>query len=128
MTIASAELLRSGVTLKRQEVPLPEFGDGVSVYVRQLTAKEWSEFRMSMLNSKFEKDKDKLGELKERYIIFCMVDEAGQPIFSLDDLETVKQWPAIVVNRLNDAADALNDGDLDSKSLGNGSETTGGDS
>ena len=124
MTI-SRELLLKPLAIKREQVALPEFGEGAVVWVHGMTAREKTEHDSHAMNAKWDgvsKAKAKLQ--KERMIVTCMRDDDGAQILSFEDVEALGNWPADVLNRVFDVANKLSGGATDSAALvKNSSET-----
>lgn len=82
-----------------QVVALPEFG-GKQVRVKTLTAGEF--LRLADLEKRHQ------GKSYALWFITAVVDEAGEPLFGEDDIEAVDRLPFSVINRVVDAARAIN--------------------
>ena len=90
---------------------MPEFGDGVYVYVYGLTSRERNEHESSLMNAKWTAvDRVKAVTQKERLIVRSVRDDAGNALFSMDDIDSISSWPAELTNRLFDVAESLNSG------------------
>ena len=83
-------------------VPMPETGEGESVLVWPLTAKEWTAFQAAQqTNGK----PNKLADLvRERLVVACVRDESGQPLFTVDDISALGEMPAGMIERIVNAA------------------------
>ena len=97
--------------VKRELVELPEFGEGSSVYVYGLTAREKADYDASMMKPDMTAvDKRKAKEMKPRLIVAAVRDEGGKPIFTLDDVGAISAWPSAVLERVHDVAHRLCNG------------------
>jgi len=126
MTIDRESLLKP-LPVKRERVDLPEFGADAFVMVHGLNAKEKNAHDSSMMNRKFTGiDIAKAKTQKQRLVIRCIRDDAGNPILTEADIDAVGEWPADVLNRVFDVANRLSGGATDSlEGAAKNSEETG---
>jgi len=128
MTTSSREDLLKPIAVKREQVMLPEFGNGACVWVHGMTAREKNEHDSWMMNAKWTGvDKSKATRQKDRMIAFCVRDDAGNRILGIEDIDAIGLWPADVNNRLFDVANRLSGGTTDSEALAKNSDETTGD-
>lgn len=107
----------------REKVELPEFGSDEQgnpeyVWIHGMTAGERNRFDSSLMNSKWTGiDKKKAVSQKERMIIMCARDDAGNRIWSLttEDIEAIESWPAAIRDRLEAACDRCNGKEMKSE-------------
>jgi hypothetical protein len=92
--------------VKTEAVPMPEWGEGTVVHVRELTALERDAYEAQQ--SEAHKAGQGLKNFRARLVIATARDEAGKPIFGDEDLGDVGDLPAGEVRRLFDAAAKLN--------------------
>jgi hypothetical protein len=104
--------------LKTQKVPVPEFGDGVEIALRGLTARQrWTFGQMASKASD-----GKSGPEPASYLIAqAAVGDDGKPLFQTQDCDVIAEWPGDLVDRIstvvmemsglsqNAAGDAKND-------------------
>tara|TARA_R110000751_G_scaffold273379_4_gene374120 strand:+ start:1267 stop:1626 length:360 start_codon:yes stop_codon:yes gene_type:complete len=106
------------IPIAREEVPMPEWGDGVTVWVHGSTAREKNEHDAAMMNKDWSGvSKTKVKVQKERTVISSVRDESGGRIFSVEDIKVISEWPAYIVERIVKVADKLNGGETESESL-----------
>jgi hypothetical protein len=103
------EEMRQPISRKREEVAVPEFGDGKTVWVYALSAGEMNLVNASMMNAKWEGiDKEKITQRTHRIMCFAIRDENGNRLLSDDDISIVAEWPTEMYDRIWDVANALN--------------------
>lgn len=74
-----------------------------------MTARQQCEFEASLVNTETgATNHDRLTEIKARKIIATVGDAAGQPLFTLDDLEAVQQLPASLADEIVRVSNLLN--------------------
>lgn len=83
-------------------VEVPELGG--HLIVRALTEGERSRFEASFLNAKGVPRRDLIEEARARLIVESVVDEGGNPVLSLEDLEQLQDIDAAITARLYDEA------------------------
>lgn len=113
------------------QVPAPEFGDGVVVNVKGMTAGERDRFEESLKKGKGRNMKVDLRTFRARLCIASIVDENGERIFSSADLPMLSAYPVKILQRICKAAteaSGLEDDDEDEDPLDDSDETSGGDS
>lgn len=120
MSVSIRDLLLKPVALPEEVVPLPELGDGVSVRVRGMNTKEKGAFEMQFVK-KGETDPVKIKQMRERLIVACCIDDAGNRIFSPDDVAQLGLQSVAVIDRIVDACKRVNG---DAKDAEKNSEST----
>jgi hypothetical protein len=121
MTIDRATFLKP-IQIPREEVPMPEWGDDVTVWVYGMTAKEKAALDSDMLKNDFTGiSKTKYQGQKTRTVISSVRDETGGRIFSKEDTAMISEWPAHIVERITKVSDKLN-GTSDPDKLAKNSE------
>jgi hypothetical protein len=111
------------VPVSREEVSMPEWGEGVTVWVYGWTAKEKNEHDASALNKECTGvSRTKLKTQKERTVIGCVRDESGGRIFSADDVKVIAEWPAHIVERIVDVSDRMNGSGEDIEAMAKNSD------
>lgn len=105
------ETFLAPLTVKRELVELPEMGDGASVWVYGLTAREKNELEASMMNSAWTGiNRKKATQQKERTLVRCLRNEDGSRLLQPDDYAALGEWPAQIIERLYAVANRLNGG------------------
>ena len=88
----------------KEDVPVPELGDGKVVPVWGMTPRERTTFEDSLgRGSKTLVDKKKL-QARERWVVECCRDDEGARLFTLSQLEQIGERSAVVVERLVNVA------------------------
>jgi len=82
-------------TLKKQLVPVPEWGG--SVWIQEMTAAARDNFDNWVVESK----KDRIG-MRARIVVATAIDEEGKPIFSELDIQDLLVKSSDVIVRLAD--------------------------
>jgi hypothetical protein len=91
------------LTAKMVVVEVPEWGG--SVYLRPMNVSELDDYSNAVVRAK-EKG---LSDFRSRLVAYCLCDEKGKRLFGDDEVELLASHNAVVVNRLYEACDALND-------------------
>lgn len=89
--------------LPREQVDVPEWGG--SVLVGALTGTERDAFEQSLLMAD---GKVNLQNMRARLAACCLIDEAGQRLFSLHDVEALGRKNAKALERVTKVAQRLN--------------------
>lgn len=84
------------------EVPIPELGD--TARIQSLTELEKSRFEMQATTSAGKYSKEKLMYWRQRLVCLVTVDEAGNRVFSDDDVGKLSDIDGAVTSRIFDAA------------------------
>ena len=104
--IATADQFLTSPALERskEDVPVPELGEGVVIPVWGMTTRErtlWEDRQQSLPKDKRAKQK---GEIRERLLVECCRDDDGKTIFTKSQIEQLGQRRADVVERLVNVA------------------------
>ena len=101
--VVTAEQFLTAPALERQkeDVPVPELGNGAVIPVWGLTPRERTEFEDRISRSSKGTRKK---EIRERWVVECCRNDDGSKIFSPGQIEQIGQRSAIVVERLVDVA------------------------
>jgi hypothetical protein len=94
-------------TIPREDVPVPEFGEGVVVPVWGMSAGERTRFEQSLLDSSGKQSKARLGEIRARLVVASCRNDDGSPIFTLEDVQAIGAKRADVVERIVNTAQRL---------------------
>lgn len=86
-------------------VAVPEFGDNLKLNVSVMTVAERSNFDEAY---RLIKESERAINFRPLLLVFTVKDENGQPVFSVDDVEQIKQLNSLAVVRLSDVALRLN--------------------
>jgi hypothetical protein len=93
---------------KKRKVPLPELGKDYFVYVRTFSAKMLLE--MQHMQEVLGDTDAKAGRAMAGSCILGVCDAKGQPIFTLDDVDALQEWPFAALVRCANAVTDLNTG------------------
>ena len=104
MTYATRDMLLKPIERPREVVELPELGEGVSVIVVGMTAKERSDFDNQFVSRKGDPMKKRIAEGRERIVVACCRDEEGKRLFTQDDVVQLGKQSGIVIERIVNAA------------------------
>ena len=97
-------MLLKPIERPREVVELPELGEGVSVIVVGMTAKERSDFDNQFVSRKGDPMKKRIAEGRERIVVACCRDEEGKRLFTQDDVVQLGKQSGIVIERIVNAA------------------------
>lgn len=104
MSILSKSLILATSDLSFEEVSVPEWGGSVRVGTLSAAQRERYEFRL-------RKATEEGGEaecVRALLVAACAVDEAGQAIFTIEDVAALAQKSCIALNRVFVVAAKLN--------------------
>lgn len=93
--------------IKREEVLVPEWGNGVGVIVRGLMGAERDVFEESILDQNGKKTKVKMRNARARLVAMSVVDEKGKLLFSMANVEALGQKNAAALDRIYEVASRL---------------------
>lgn len=88
-----------------EAVAVPEFGDNLQLKVSVMTVAERANFDEAY---RLVKESERAINFRPLLLVFTVKDENGQPVFSVDDVEQIKQLNSLAVVRLSDVALRLN--------------------
>jgi hypothetical protein len=98
----SREAILAASDLEREEVPVDEWEPGATVWVRSLTGLELNIYHQALARNGAETN------TFAGFLIFCIVDEAGERLFGDDDAELLGRKSAVMLSRLWIAAQRVN--------------------
>ncbi len=111
MSLNVRELLLKPLETPTEVVPLPELGEGVSVTVKGMNAKEKGAFDMQFVK-KGEHDVTKQRQMRERMLVACCIDDSGNRLFSVEDVAALGLQSVFIIDRIFAACQRVN-GDSD---------------
>lgn len=88
-----------------EAVAVPEFGMGLELKVSVMTVAERANFDEAY---RLIKESERAINFRPLLLVFTVKDENGQAVFSVDDVEQIKQLNSLAVVRLSDVALRLN--------------------
>lgn len=86
-------------------VAVPEFGNDLTLKVSVMTVAERANFDEAY---RLVKESERAINFRPLLLVFTVKDENGQAVFSVDDVEQIKQLNSLAVVRLSDVALRLN--------------------
>jgi len=104
MALLSKEDILGTKDLVTQEVDVPEWGGSVLISVMPGWARDEYE---SMLVARGTK-KGLPSNIRARYVSYCVVNAAGDLMFTVADLEALGKKSSVALDRIFDAASILN--------------------
>jgi hypothetical protein len=107
VVLSKAAFLASVNERKREDVPMPEFGDGAVIPVWAMTARERTTFERQFATSNGKTVDARLQEFRERLLVASCRTDDGQPMFTLEDVAAIGSKDAAIVERLVNAAQRL---------------------
>lgn len=112
-----------GLTLPKQEVPVPELGGDV-VWVWGLSGFDRDAFESTMTVQRGKKREQNLANIRARFLVLVLRDADGKRLFTDADASVVGNLPASVLDRLFDVGRKLSGmTEADVEELGKGSES-----
>lgn len=91
---------------KVEAVPIPGFGEGETIHVRQISAGERDEFEYQMQRRKGK-------DIRARLVILTACDPEGRRLFTDDDLPAIRNMPAAALEPIVEAHLRLNGSNAD---------------
>jgi hypothetical protein len=110
MSLSVRDLLLKPLETPREVVQLPELGDGVSITVKGMNAKEKGAFEMQFVK-KGEHDVAKQRQMRERMLVACCVDDSGSRIFTAEDVAALGLQSVFLIDRIFAACKRVNGDD-----------------
>lgn len=107
VVLSKAAFLASANDRKREDVSMPEFGDGAVIPVWAMTARERTTFERQFATSNGKTVDARLQEFRERLLVASCRTDDGQPMFTLEDVAAIGSKDAAIVERLVNAAQRL---------------------
>lgn len=97
----SRDAILNAPDVEVQEIEIPEWGG--NAYIREMTTAEVEHFSMQTQTSAGTLDTSKMGGLRAKVVVWCLVDETGQAVLKLSDVEALQKKSNKVVDRIFDA-------------------------
>ena len=99
MTVLSKDAIKQATDFKVEKVSVPEWGG--DVYLKTLSGTERDAFEEGYAEQKMK-------NFRARFLVLTLCDESGERMFSDDEAADLGGKSTVVLNRLFDAAWALN--------------------
>lgn len=100
VVINRAEFFAKAADIPREDVPLPEFGNGTVIPVWGMTALERSKYEKGFTTKAGKTIDDRLLEFRQRLVVECCRDDEGKRIFTLDDIQALGSKSAALLERI----------------------------
>lgn len=92
---------------RREDVPIPELGEGAVIPVWGMTARERTAFEKSFTGKQGQTLDARIAEFRERLVVACCRNDDGSQIFTPADVSEIGQKRADVIERIVNAAQRL---------------------
>jgi len=92
--------------LKTESVPVPEWGG--EVLVRMMTASERDDFEAKLFVGEGEKRRVNQKDFRARLCAIVLVDDKGERLFKVDDVELLGRKSAAALERVFEVAQRIN--------------------
>lgn len=104
--VATAEEFLTSPALERQkeDVPVPELGEGKVIPVWGMTPRERTEWDDKQTRASKTQRAKHAKEIRERLVVECCRNDEGEQLFRLDQIEELGKRRADVVERLINVA------------------------
>lgn len=107
MTILTKEQILAASDLSKETVEVPEWGG--SIIIRAMSGTQRDAYETSLMEKQADGTyKVNTENMRAKLVLYCAVDDAGNALFSADDLNALAGKSAAVIERLFDAAQKLN--------------------
>lgn len=123
MALLSRDAILDAKDLSTRDVEVPEWGG--TVRIKMLTAEERDKFEASTVTIKGGTQKMNVENLRARLIVLCVVNEAGERMFTNADVRMLGKKSSAALQRVFNACQELNavtDDDLEDLAEGFGSD------
>jgi len=94
-------------TMPREDVPIPEFGEGMVIPVYGMTAGERSRYEKGFMTKGGKTNDEKLIEFRQRLVVSCCRDDEGNAIFTEADVALLGKKSASLMERIVDTCQRL---------------------
>lgn len=101
--LSKKEILETRIELKREIVNVPEWGGDVIVSEMDGTTRDRFEFTIATRDTE-----GKVSNARAKLVAYCVVDEAGERIFSDEDIASLGKLPSVLLTRIAKIAQRLN--------------------
>jgi hypothetical protein len=92
--------LTGGNDAVREDVPLPEYGEGVVIPVWGMTANERTKFERQFTTKDGKSIEVRVLEFRQRLVLACCKDDDGKSIFTADDVDALGKKQAAILERI----------------------------
>ena len=95
------------LSVPREDVPVPELGEGCVIPVWGMTAGERTRFEQGLLDKNGKQSAAKVQEVRARLLVACCRNDDGTPLFTMEDIAAIGQQRADVIERIVNVAQRL---------------------
>jgi hypothetical protein len=95
------------VQVPKEDVPLPEFGEGCVIPVWGMTARERTLFEKGFTSKTGKTIEDRVKEFRERLVLACCKNDDGIQLFTPEDISRLGDQRADILERIVNAAQRL---------------------
>ena len=95
------------LSVPREDVQVPELGEGCVIPVWGMTAGERTRFEQGLLDKNGKQSAAKVQEVRARLLVACCRNDDGTPLFTMDDIAAIGQQRADVIERIVNVAQRL---------------------
>jgi hypothetical protein len=95
------------LSVPREDVAVPELGEGCVIPVWGMTAGERTRFEQGLLDKNGKQSAAKVQEVRARLLVACCRNDDGTPLFTMDDIAAISQQRADVIERIVNVAQRL---------------------
>ena len=107
LVISRDVFLNTQNLMPREDVPIPEFGEGAVIPVHGMTAGDRSKYEKGFMSKGGKTNDEKLIEFRQRLVVACCRDDDGKQIFTEADVVAVGKKSATLMERIVDACQRL---------------------
>lgn len=106
--VVSREQFLTGLrTTPREDVPIPELGNGCVVPVWGMSALEYTRYQQQFQGKNGKLNQSRFAEFRQRLVVQCCRTDDGQPIFTESDVAEIGRQRADVIERIVTACQRL---------------------
>lgn len=98
--VSREQFLSGGKQRPREDVPLPELGNGTVIPVWGMTAGERTKYEKSFSGKSGKTIDARIEQFRQRLVVACCRDDDGTPIFTEADVAELGQYRADVFERI----------------------------
>jgi hypothetical protein len=131
MTVLTREGLTTGKAreIAIERVPMPELGEGAVAILRGMTGTDRDSYESGLVIQKGKRSTVNLVDIRAKLVARCLIDEAGQRLFTDEEVGLVGAMRADLLDRLYKVAQRLCGlSDEDADDLGKSSPSPAGTS
>lgn len=106
--VVSRDMFLSGLAdIPREDVPLPELGNGTVIPVWGMSALDRTRYEKSFTGKRGKTIEERIEQFRQRLVVACCKDDDGNPIFTEEDVAELGRKRADVLERIVNVAQRL---------------------